>query len=82
MRRVVFHIDRLVLKGFTPTEGDAIGEGVREELRRLFSDPSGSAGLHTVSSMPTVRAGMIRLDSTPRASGAAMAEATMKGLLR
>ena len=38
MKRVVVHIDRLVLTGFRHADRHAIAEGLREELARLFAD--------------------------------------------
>ena len=38
MKRVVVHIDRLVLKGFRHEERHAIAAGLRQELGRVFAD--------------------------------------------
>ena len=37
MRRVVVHIDRLLLKGFRLEDRHAIGVGLEQELGRLFA---------------------------------------------
>ena len=37
MKRVVVHIDRLVLKGFRPEDRHAIAEGLQQELGRVFA---------------------------------------------
>ena len=38
MKRVVVHIDRLVMKGFRHEDQHAIAAGVRQELERVFAD--------------------------------------------
>ncbi len=38
MKRVLVHIDRLVLNGFPQEDRLAIAEGLREELGRVFGD--------------------------------------------
>jgi hypothetical protein len=38
MKRVIVHIDRLVLNGFPRADRHAIAEGLREELGRVFGD--------------------------------------------
>ena len=38
MKRVVVHIDRLVLKGFRPEDRHAIAAGLQQELGRVFAD--------------------------------------------
>jgi hypothetical protein len=38
MKRVVVHVDRLVLKGFRHEDQHAIAAGMRQELERVFTD--------------------------------------------
>jgi hypothetical protein len=38
MKRVIVHIDRLVLKGFRPEDRHAIAEGLRVELGRRLGE--------------------------------------------
>ena len=38
MKRVVVHIDRLVLKGFRHEDRHAIAAGLEQELGRVFAD--------------------------------------------
>jgi hypothetical protein len=47
MKRVILHIDRLVLKGFRYEDRYAVQEALREELGRQFSTPD--APQHLVS---------------------------------
>ena len=37
-RSIDVHIDELVLHGFEPTDAEGIGEAVRSELTRLFTE--------------------------------------------
>jgi hypothetical protein len=38
MKRVVVHIDRLVLRGFRPEDRQAIADGLQQELGRVFAN--------------------------------------------
>jgi len=68
MKRVVVHIDRMVLKGFRNADAHAIGEGMRGELTRLFADPVAGERLASLGDMPNLQAGKISLsqDLRPR----------------
>ena len=44
MSRVVVHIERLVLKGGRPGDGDALARGLEQELARLLAEPGAAAG--------------------------------------
>jgi DNA polymerase III delta prime subunit len=45
MKRVVLHIDSLVLKGFRHEDRHGIAEGLQQELSRLFADPQAAQQL-------------------------------------
>ncbi len=36
MRRIVVHIDRLVLRGVEPAQAEAVSQGLRNEMRSLL----------------------------------------------
>ena len=38
MRRVIVHVDRLVLRGVPAEQRHAIAEGLQRELRRVFTE--------------------------------------------
>ncbi len=38
MKRVVVHVDRLVLKGLRPEDRHAVAAGLQQELGRVFTD--------------------------------------------
>jgi hypothetical protein len=57
MRRVVVHIDSVVLKGFQHADGHAVAQGLQQELLRLISQPAVAQRLEQLGSIPSVRAG-------------------------
>jgi len=84
MKRVVLHIDRLVLRGFHPADRDAIAEGLRAELGRLLADPSSAARLGAMPHVPKVDGGRVTLRREGAASeaGAALGGAVARGITR
>jgi hypothetical protein len=40
MSRINVTIDQLVLRGFEPSDGEAVAEGLKSELSRVLSDPT------------------------------------------
>jgi hypothetical protein len=84
MRRVVLHIDRLVLKGFEPGDRDRIAADLQGELGRLLADPATAGRLATLGHMPTMRSGpqSSAEGAKPQRSGISAAGAITRGLLR
>ena len=84
MKRVVVHIDRLVLKGFRNADSQAIGEGMRGELARLLADPTTGERLTSLGHVSSLHAGKVKLtqDAKPRRSGISAARAIAKGISR
>jgi len=84
VRRVVVHIDRLVLKGFRKADSHAIGEAMRSELGRLLADPVTRERLVSLGQVARIRAGKVNLtqDAEPRRSGISAARAIAKGISR
>jgi hypothetical protein len=84
VKRVVVHIDRLVLKGFRNVDSHAIGEGMRGELARLLADPTTGERLASLGHVPRIQAGKVNLtqDAKPRRSGISAARAIAKGISR
>jgi hypothetical protein len=83
MRRVVIHIDRLVLKGVPAGDRHAFAAGLRQEMERLFADPQ--AGLRLIAQgdrqrlpVGTVQGGVA---STARTLGERVAQGIGKGAL-
>jgi hypothetical protein len=84
MKRIVVHVDRLVLNGFRNADAHAIGEGMRGELARLLADPGAGqrlAGLGHVSSLRAEKVALTQGASSQRL-GISTGRATAKGILR
>jgi hypothetical protein len=84
MKRVVVHIDRLVLKGFRGADAQAIGEGLRSELARALAEPSGAGSLESMGDISRVNAGRVGVghDAAPRQFGVSAGRAIARGLSR
>lgn len=62
MKRVIVHIDQLVLKGFNRADRDGIVEGLHTELLSQFSDAGVLDRLTAESSRPRIRIGGVKID--------------------
>jgi hypothetical protein len=84
MRRVLVHIERLVLKGFRDADAHAISGGMRGELARVLADPATGERLASLSHMSALHAGNVRLapEVRPQLLGIAAGRALAKGILR
>ena len=82
MKRVVLHIDSLVLKGFRHEDRHAIAEGLQQELSRMFADPQAVQQLMASGDMPRLRLGSVQIgqDAKPRHIGAQVAQGIGKGM--
>ena len=84
MKRVVVHIDRMVLKGFRDADSHAIGEGMRGELARMLADPATGERLASLGHVSSLHAGKMRLaqDAKPQRLGISAGRAIAKGISR
>lgn len=57
MRRVIVHIDRLVLTGFRHEDRQAIAAGLQDELGRVFSDRDAVSLLESRGDLPRLQVG-------------------------
>lgn len=82
MKRVVLHIDNLVLKGFRHEDRHGIAEGLQQELTRLFADPQAALQLTANGDVSRLRIGgiQIRHDSKPQRVGSQVAQSIGKGM--
>lgn len=82
MKRIVLHIDSLVLKGFRHEDRHGIAEGLQQELTRLFVDPQAIQQLTANGDVSRLRIGgiQIRLDSKPQHVGLQVAQGIGKGM--
>ena len=76
MKRVVVHIERLVLKGFRPEDRHAIAAGLQQELGRVFAERDAVSLLGVMRNVPRLLvAGVpIEVDSTPQRVGENVAQ--------
>jgi hypothetical protein len=84
VKRVVVHIDRLLLKGFRNADSHAIGEGMRGELARLLADPMMGERLASLGHVSSLHAGKVKLaqDAKPQRLGISAGRAIAKGISR
>jgi len=84
MKRIVLHIDRLVLQGFRHEDRHGIAEGLQQELGRLFADPQSAQQLMAGGDLARLRVGSIRIDpgEKPQRVGLQLAQGIGKGMKR
>jgi hypothetical protein len=84
MKRMVVHIENLVLKGFRYEDRHAIAAALQHELGRVLAAPERARQLTRLGSIPQVRIGSVNVgaDLKPLEIGAAVGSAIGKGLMR
>jgi hypothetical protein len=82
MKRIVLHIDKLVLKGFRSQDQHGIAKGLQQELTRIFADPQIAQQLTTNGDVSRLRVGGIQIqhDSKPQRIGTQVAQGIGKGM--
>ena len=76
MKRVVVHIERLVLKGFRPEDRHAIAEGLQQELGRVFAERESVSLLSAMGDVSRLQVGgvPVELGTRPRRVGEKVAQ--------
>jgi hypothetical protein len=71
MKRVVVHVDRLVLKGFRHEDQHAIAAGLRQELGRVFADREAVSHVRAKGDVSGLQVGGVHIEhgSTPQRVG-------------
>lgn len=69
MKRVIVHIDSLVLRGFDHEDRHAIAAGLRQELIQLFADPHAAQQLASKGDVSRLRVGNINVNSDVKPQG-------------
>jgi len=84
MRRVVVHIDRLVLTGFGNEGAHALADGIRAEVARVLAEPASGKRLASLGHVSRVDVGKIRgaQDLTPQRLGLSAGRAIARALSR
>ena len=83
-RRIVIHIDELVLRGFRPEDRHAIAEGLQAELARLYAtSPDALQALTGRGDVARLRIGEVSVTagSRPARVGRQLAGGIQRGLL-
>jgi hypothetical protein len=82
MKKVILHIDRLVLKGFRNEDRHAIAEGLHQELTQALVDTQAVHQLTTNGDVLHLRAASIQIlrSSTPQHVGSQVARSIGKGM--
>jgi hypothetical protein len=82
MKRVIVHIDRLVLNGFNSEDRHAISAGLQQELSSLLAHPQAVQGLASPGDIARLKPGRIRIapGSEPQRVGAQVAQGIGKEL--
>lgn len=62
MRRVIIHIDRLVLKDFRHGDQQAIAAGLEQELGRVFADRDLVSHLGKMGDVPQLQLGRVNVE--------------------
>lgn len=76
MKRVVVHIDRLVLKGFRPEDRHTIAAGLQQELGHVFADREAVSLLRAMGDVPRLQVGGVPMEqgSMPQRVGESVAQ--------
>ena len=76
MKRVVVHIDRLVLKGFRHEDRHAIAAGLQQELGRVFAERDAVSLLGVMRNVPRLLVAGVPIEagSTPQRVGENVAQ--------
>ncbi len=84
MRRIVVHVDRLVLKGFTAQDQRRFAENLEDELGRLLAKPVAVERLSFLRHALSIRVlkGDAPQGPMPASPGISAARAIAKGLCR
>lgn len=82
MKRLVVHIDRLVLNGFRAEDRHAIAAGLQQELGRMFADREAISGLRDAGDLVRLRVGGVQFEqgARPEHIGASVAQGIVKGI--
>ena len=80
MKRLIVHIDRLVLKGFRPEDRHAIAAGLEQELGRVFADQEAVSRLSAVGDVSRLQLDGVSVEhgSKPQRVGESVAQSIGK----
>lgn len=79
MKRVIVHIDSLVLRGFKHEDRHAIVAGLQQELAQMFADPNAAQQLTAKGDMSRLRVGNININPGAKPQGIGVSAARSIG---
>jgi hypothetical protein len=84
MKRVIVHIENLVLKGFRYEDRHAIAAVLQEELTRMLAAPESAQQVASLESVPSLKLGRVNLgaETKPHQVGIQTGRAVGRGLLK
>ena len=84
MTRIVLHIHRLTLNGYSLSDGQAVAEGLRDELGRHCAEPGAAQALQGLSNLDRLQAGRVPVPAAaaPADAGRQAARGIARGLVR
>jgi hypothetical protein len=84
MKRVVVHIDRLVLNGIRPADQHAFAAGLQQELGRVIADQQAVSPLTAMGDSARLQVGGVHIarNSTPQRMGESVARGIGRGMKR
>jgi hypothetical protein len=82
MKRVVLHIDRVVLNGYARADRQAVVDGLRAEFARHYAEPGAANGLQGQANLDRLQAGRVAVPAgaEPGVVGRHAARGITKGL--
>ena len=84
MKRVIIHIDRLVLKGFRPEDRHAIAAGLQQQLGRVFADREAVSALRARGNVSRLQVAGVPMEhgSKPQRVGESVAQGIGKEIMK
>lgn len=81
MKRVIVHIDSLVLKGFRHEDRHAVAQGLQQELERLLARADHAGNLTARDRVSRLRLQGVRVDNgaSPQSIGTQVARVIVRG---
>jgi hypothetical protein len=82
MKRIVLHIDNLVLHGFQHADRQSIADGLQQELVRQFTDSQAAQQLVRMGNVARLRIGSVSIgqNTQPQRIGAQVAQGISRGM--
>ncbi len=81
MKRIILHVDKLVLKGIDHTGANAVSAGMQAELQRLLTKPDATATLTDGGNRNRIRSQNVHIThgTDARAMGVIIAGSIVRG---